>query len=86
MLVILSLGLGIASLLVLLAVQVHRGQRRITMMILSEDDAEEGLRAAMFHFQSMGARVLNGRVRAVRTPDGAGREVWEFEDAGRWLW
>lgn len=51
-----------------------------------EDDAEEGLRAAMFHFQSMGARVLNGRVRAVRTPDGAGREVWEFEDAGRWLW
>ena len=51
-----------------------------------DDDAPEMLRAAMFHFQSMGARILNGRLRATRTADGPGREVWEFEDAGKWLW
>jgi len=40
----------------------------------------------MFHFQSMGARVLNGQLRETRSADGPGREVWEIEDAGRWLW
>lgn len=51
-----------------------------------DDDAPEALRAACFHFQQMGARVLNGRLRVTRSADGPGREVWEFEDAGRWLW
>ena len=51
-----------------------------------DDDASEMLRAAMFHFQAVGARVLNGRLRVTRTPDGPGREVWEIEDTGRWLW
>lgn len=49
-------------------------------------DAPEGLREAMFHFQSMSARVLNGQLRVTRAADGPTREVWEIEDAGRWLW
>jgi hypothetical protein len=50
------------------------------------DDAPEGLRAAMFHFQAMSARVLNGQLRITRTVDGPTREVWDIEDTGRWLW
>lgn len=51
-----------------------------------DDDAPEGLRAAMFHFQSMSARVLNGQLRVTRSADGPTKEVWEIEDAGKWLW
>ena len=51
-----------------------------------DNDAPEGLRGACFHFQWMSARVLNGSLRVTRHPDGPTREVWEIEDAGKWLW
>ena len=50
------------------------------------DDASEGLRAACFHFQTMGARVLNGRLRVSRRAEGPTCEVWDIEDTGRWLY
>ncbi|MGE0093426.1 MAG: hypothetical protein AB7M05_10750 [Alphaproteobacteria bacterium] len=54
------------------------------------DDAPEALRHANFEFQSMGTRVLNGRVSATRQREAVGgaktAEVWEFEDTGRWLY
>ena len=49
-------------------------------------DAPEHLRAALFHFQTTGARILNGRLRVMREMDRAGREIWDFEDTGRWLY
>jgi hypothetical protein len=54
------------------------------------DDAPEGLRAAFFQLQTMGTRILNGRVKATRRMEAVGgaktAEVWEFEDTGRWLY
>ncbi len=45
----------------------------------------EELRRALFEFQVMATRVLNGHVRASRERREAG-EIWRFEDTGRWLW
>ncbi|MFN0043613.1 MAG: hypothetical protein ACKVSF_10435 [Alphaproteobacteria bacterium] len=54
------------------------------------DDASEDLRAAFFQFQSMGTRILNGRVKATRHIESLGgaktAEIWDFEDTGRWLY
>ena len=63
-------------------------RQRITLESFKpfDDDAPEGLRQAMFHFQSMVTRVLNGQIRITRSADGATREIWEIEDCGRWLW
>jgi len=45
----------------------------------------EDLCRALFEFQIMGARILNGRIRASRERLESG-ELWTFEDTGRWLW
>ncbi len=54
------------------------------------ETASEGLRRALFQFNVMAARVLNGRVAVTRTPTPmiglADSETWTVEDAGRWLW
>lgn len=48
------------------------------------------LRDALFHFQRMGTRVLNGRLKVTRQHEpeygAVEREIWTFEDTGRWLW
>jgi len=64
------------------------GRQRIVVSSFKpfEDDAPQGLREAIFHFQVMTTRLLNGHLRITRTADGPTREVWEIEDAGRWLW
>ncbi|WP_271627566.1 hypothetical protein [Bradyrhizobium sp. CCBAU 11445] len=43
------------------------------------------LRAARFEFTSMATRLISGRVSVVRKLDGEA-EIWEFCNAGRWLW
>jgi hypothetical protein len=50
------------------------------------DVVAEGLRRSFFEFQSMATRVLDGRVRASRRTHTDGVEIWDFEDAGQWLW
>jgi hypothetical protein len=67
---------------------LSEGRQRIVVSSFKpfEDDAPQGLREAMFHFQAMTTRLLNGHLRITRTAHGAAREVWEIEDAGRWLW
>ena len=55
-----------------------------------EAEAPEELRRAFFAFPAMCARVLNGRLRVARAParerGAPGADVWEIEDAGRWLY
>ncbi|WP_024520842.1 hypothetical protein [Bradyrhizobium sp. Tv2a-2] len=48
-------------------------------------NVSEPLRAAMFEFTVMAARVLNGRISVTRVPDGQA-EFWEISNTGRWLW
>lgn len=45
----------------------------------------EDLRRALFECQVVGSRILNGRLRVSRERHDP-REVWTFEDIGRWLW
>jgi hypothetical protein len=66
-------------------------KRRIVLRTMKpfDDDAPEGLRAALFQFQEMGTRVLNGHLRITRhanSPSGPAGEAWDIEDTGRWLW
>ncbi|MGE0718068.1 MAG: hypothetical protein AB7P02_21655 [Alphaproteobacteria bacterium] len=53
-------------------------------------EVPEELRDALFEFQRMGTRILNGHIRVSRRvePDWGPveREIWDFEDTGRWLW
>jgi hypothetical protein len=55
-----------------------------------DSDVREDLREAMFGFQRMSVRVLNGYLNVARHSDQVRRadniEVWEIEDKGRWLW
>lgn len=51
-----------------------------------DNAAEEGLRAACFHFQSMSARILNPHLRVTRRRDTPTREIWEIEDTGQRQW
>ncbi|MFN0044603.1 MAG: hypothetical protein ACKVSF_15495 [Alphaproteobacteria bacterium] len=46
----------------------------------------EALRAAFFRFPFMATRVLDGRISASRQAGADGTEIWDFKDAGRWLW
>lgn len=48
-------------------------------------DVTDGIRAAIFEFAVMAARMINGRLSLTRVPEGRS-EVWEVRDAGRWLW
>jgi hypothetical protein len=53
-------------------------------------EVPEKLRDACFEFQRMGGRILNGRLKISRSVEpefgATEREIWEFEDTGRWLW
>jgi hypothetical protein len=55
-----------------------------------DSDVPEDLREAMFGFQRMGVRILNGHLNVARHSDqdrcADNIEVWEIEDKGRWLW
>lgn len=51
--------------------------------LLPFPDPGEDLRAAYFQFFVMAVRILNGRIRVIRTAE---PETWCIEDAGRWLW
>ena len=70
------------------------GARRCRLILSSyrpfDWEVPEELRDALFHFQRMGARVLNGHLKLTRKafPEygPTEHEVWEFEDTGRWLW
>ncbi|MCK1688601.1 hypothetical protein [Bradyrhizobium sp. 145] len=62
---------------------VHRIQLRSHLPFSA--DVSEQLRAAVFEFPLMVARLLNGRVAVTRVLDGP-IETWEVVDAGRWLW
>lgn len=70
------------------------GERRFRVVLCSykpfDWETPEDLRDAMFHFQRMGTRVLNGRIRVTREsepfPGPIESETWTFEDTGKWLW
>lgn len=53
-----------------------------------DDDAPEALRAAMFGFQEMVARLMNGRIQITRSKVARGetQETWQIRDTGAWLW
>jgi hypothetical protein len=53
-----------------------------------DDAAPEALRACLFHFQEMVARLTSGQIEAARSrvPAGGTEETWCFRDTGRWLW
>ncbi len=51
-----------------------------------EDDAPENLKQAMFSFEEMCTRQINGNVKINRTAISSTQENWEIEDTGSWLW
>ena len=51
-----------------------------------EDDIAENLKQAMFAFEEMCTRQINGNVKIHRSSVSAVEDVWEIEDTGRWLW
>lgn len=58
---------------------------RVHSFLPFDSDTPEPLKAALFEFQAMTVRLINGRVSIHRQPDGKS-ELWKIEDAGRWLW
>lgn len=70
------------------------GEGRYALVLNSfkpfDDLPSEGLRQAMFAFQQMAVRLINGRLRITREwqrEGGApGVEIWRISDEGRWLW
>ena len=51
-----------------------------------DDPIAENLKQAMFAFQEMCTRQINGNVKIFRTAINPNEEVWEIEDTGGWLW
>jgi len=55
-----------------------------------DDIPSKALRQALFSFQEIAVRLINGRLRITRSWEHAGGlpgiEIWKIVDSGRWLW
>ena len=51
-----------------------------------DDNIPDNLKQALFAFEEMSARQINGNVKIHRSAVSPTEDVWEIEDTGRWLW
>ena len=61
-------------------------QRIVVNSFLPFDEAPENFRHALFAFQEMSTKQINGNVRITRRSNGPTQDLWEIEDTGTWLW
>lgn len=67
--------------------RVNEKQHRLSVMSFNPlGEISEDRRRALFEFQKMLGRVINGRLSIERSRSANGAEVWDIIDTGRWQW
>ena len=61
-------------------------QRIVVDSFLPFEEAPENFRHALFAFQEMCTKQINGNVRITRMSNDDAQDIWEIEDTGKWLW
>lgn len=61
-------------------------QRLVVGSFIPFDQAPENFRHALFAFQEMCTKLINGNVRITRKSNDNAQDIWEIEDTGGWLW